>query len=85
MKDKLKSIYNHAGNLLELINQLLDFRKLEMGGESLKLHQADIVEFVRYIGSGFKELATNRSIKFSIESECPGMNIWLMIRKCNGF
>jgi CheY-like chemotaxis protein len=61
---------------LELINQLLDFRKLEMGGESLKLHQADIVEFVRYIGSGFKELATNRSIKFSIESECPGMNIW---------
>ena len=76
MKDKLKSIYNHAGNLLELINQLLDFRKLEMGGESLKLHQADIVEFVRYIGSGFKELATNRSIKFSIESECPGMNIW---------
>ena len=45
MKDKLKSIYNHAGNLLELINQLLDFRKLEMGGESLKLHQADIVEF----------------------------------------
>ena len=76
MKDKLKSIYNHAGNLLELINQLLDFRKLEMGGESLKLHRADIVEFVRYIGSGFKELATNRSIKFSIESECPGMNIW---------
>ena len=39
MKDKLKSIYNHAGNLLELINQLLDFRKLEMGGESLKLHR----------------------------------------------
>lgn len=76
MKDKLKSIYNHAGNLLNLINQLLDFRKLEMGGESLKLHLSDMVEFVRYIGSGFKELAVNRSINFTIESECPDMYIW---------
>lgn len=76
IKDKLKSIYNHANDLLGLINQLLDFRKLEMGGESLKLNQSDLVEFVRYIGSAFKELAANRAIDFTIESECPELISW---------
>ncbi len=70
LKEKLKGIYNHANNLLMLINQLLDFRKLEMGGEHLQLSQSNIGEFISYTASSFKELANSRSINFIVMNEC---------------
>ena len=75
MKDQLNTIYLHANEMLELINQLLDFRKLEMGGEKLKLSRNDFVGFVEYIYSTFKDTTTNRDIDFTLESEYPKLNI----------
>lgn len=75
VKDKLKAIYQNAGNMLELINQLLDFRKLEMGGEKLQISRQDLVAFIKIISSPFYDLAANRSITFSIESQCPDLVI----------
>lgn len=68
-KERLKAIYRNANDMLGLINQLLDFRKLEMGGEKLKLTSDNIVEFVKYIHSSFKEAAIARNITFVIEQE----------------
>ncbi|MDR0575223.1 MAG: response regulator [Tannerella sp.] len=75
IKDRLKAIYSHAGEMLELINQLLDFRKLEMGGEKLKLNRNDFVGFVEYIYSAFKDATMNRDINLTLESECPKLDI----------
>lgn len=69
LKDKLKVIYRNANDMLGLINQLLDFRKLEMGGEKLKLDLDNFIEFVKYMHSSFQETAIARNITFSIESE----------------
>lgn len=44
---QLGSVYKNAQNLLTLVNQLLDFRKLEMKGEKLNLQHGDWVEFCR--------------------------------------
>jgi signal transduction histidine kinase/DNA-binding response OmpR family regulator/ligand-binding sensor domain-containing protein len=74
-KEKLKAIYRNANDMLELINQLLDFRKLEMGGEKLKLSRNDLVKFVEYIYSTFKDAAMNRDIDFIFESECAELLI----------
>ncbi len=76
LKTKLEQIYRHANTLLELVNQLLDFRKLEMGGESLNLEQSDLVEFVRYVASEFKELAITRSIDFKVECDLSQIQMW---------
>jgi signal transduction histidine kinase/DNA-binding response OmpR family regulator/ligand-binding sensor domain-containing protein len=75
IKDKLKAIYHHAGEMLELINQLLDFRKLEMGGEKLKLSRNDFVGFVEYIYSAFKDTTADRDINLMLESEYPKLDI----------
>ncbi|MDR0542685.1 MAG: response regulator, partial [Dysgonamonadaceae bacterium] len=75
LKDKLKVIYRHAGEMLELINQLLDFRKLEMGGEKLKLSRNDFAGFVEYIYSSFKDTAMNRDINITLENEYPKLDI----------
>jgi signal transduction histidine kinase/DNA-binding response OmpR family regulator/ligand-binding sensor domain-containing protein len=71
LKQKLSSIYRNAEQMLGLINQLLDFRKLEVGGEKLELSCCDFVQFAEYIYSAFKDVAESRGIQFSFESE-PG-------------
>jgi DNA-binding response OmpR family regulator/nitrogen-specific signal transduction histidine kinase len=65
----LKIMQRNAKQLLELINQLLDFRKLDAGGEQLKLSKDDIVSFIDEVCYGFKELASNKDIKFEIHKE----------------
>jgi signal transduction histidine kinase/DNA-binding response OmpR family regulator len=69
LKQKLTSIYQNAENMLNLINQLLDFRKLEMGGEKLKLSCNDFVKYAEYVYSAFKDVAENKSIQFTFESD----------------
>ncbi|MDR0541352.1 MAG: response regulator, partial [Dysgonamonadaceae bacterium] len=69
LKQKLSSIYRNAEDMLGLINQLLDFRKLEMDGENLKLSCNDFVKFTHYVYSAFKDIAGNKSIQFTFESD----------------
>jgi signal transduction histidine kinase/DNA-binding response OmpR family regulator/ligand-binding sensor domain-containing protein len=69
LKQKLVSIYRNAEEMLNLINQLLDFRKLEMGGEKLKLSCSDFVKFAEYVYLAFKDVAGSKSIRFTFESE----------------
>jgi signal transduction histidine kinase/DNA-binding response OmpR family regulator len=69
LKHKLSSIYRNAEDMLGLINQLLDFRKLEMGGEKLKLSCNDFVKFAEYVYLSFRDVAENKSIQFTFESE----------------
>ncbi|MDR2680309.1 MAG: hybrid sensor histidine kinase/response regulator, partial [Tannerella sp.] len=69
LKQKLSSIYRNAESMLGLINQLLDFRKLEMGGEKLKLQCDDFVKFTQYVHLTFKDIAENKSIQFTFESD----------------
>jgi signal transduction histidine kinase/DNA-binding response OmpR family regulator/ligand-binding sensor domain-containing protein len=70
VRQKLSSIYRNAENMLGLINQLLDFRKLEMGGERLRLLPDDMVSFVQYAHAAFKDVAESKAIAFTLESEC---------------
>jgi signal transduction histidine kinase/DNA-binding response OmpR family regulator/ligand-binding sensor domain-containing protein len=76
LKDKLRIIYRNAHNMLDLINQLLDFRKLEMGGEKLKLSYNDFIKFVEYIHATFKDTAINRNMDWVLESECTKLLMW---------
>ncbi|MDR2774657.1 MAG: response regulator [Tannerella sp.] len=73
LKQKLKTIYRSAEDMLGLINQLLDFRKLEMGGEKLKLSCNDFVKFAEYVHLAFKDVAENKSIHFTFESDIRQM------------
>lgn len=50
---QLNTIYRNAQELLTLVNQLLDFRKLEMKGEKLLLMNGDLEEFVTSVYNSF--------------------------------
>jgi signal transduction histidine kinase/DNA-binding response OmpR family regulator/ligand-binding sensor domain-containing protein len=68
---KLSKIHKNAKDLLNLVNQLLDFRKLEIKGESLHLTYGDLVEFTDVAYQTFTEMADNeqKDLNLSIKVE----------------
>lgn len=61
-------MHRNAKQLLLLINQLLDFQKIESGRLDLNLEQLDLVSFVRSIATSFENLAKERNICFKVAS-----------------
>lgn len=62
--DKIKNlIKRNAAGLLDLVNQILDLRKMEVGKLKLDLVQADIVLYLRYILESYEALAELKDIR----------------------
>lgn len=66
---KLKAVYRNAEQLLNLVNQLLDFRKLDVGAETLRPKKGDIVSFIKETATAFNIYASDRQMSFSIIDE----------------
>lgn len=64
----LDIIQRNAQNLLELVNQLLDFRKLDVRKDVLSTSLGDVVGFVREICYSFTAMATRKSVNFLFSS-----------------
>ena len=69
LKQRLTVIYRNAEKLLQLVNQLLDFRKLEMRGERLSVSMGDMVVFVRDAVEAFRGLVKEKGITLTFESK----------------
>lgn len=61
-------MHRNARRLLSLINQFLDFRKLESGNLHLHATRQDMVAFVRNIMGAFEFQARKRNIQFPLET-----------------
>jgi len=58
----------NAQRLLRLINQLLDFRKIEVGKLELNLKYDDIIKFITDSANEFEYFAKDKNIRYSIKS-----------------
>jgi signal transduction histidine kinase/ligand-binding sensor domain-containing protein/AraC-like DNA-binding protein len=65
-KDLYNLIYRNAQRLLRLINQLLDFRKIESGKLELNLRYDNISKFIQDVTSTFSFLANEKNIHFEV-------------------
>ncbi len=64
----LEMIQRNTLNLKKLINQLLDYRKLETGNIKLQLKKGNISRFISEIFQSFSSLASERNIGFTFKS-----------------
>lgn len=65
---QLQLIFRNAKRLLNLVNQLLDFRKMEVQGLTLRPTRQDIVAFSREIFHSFSDLSERKHIQFTFEA-----------------
>ncbi len=59
----LTMIERSNANLLRLVNQILDLRKLESGNLTLELTHGDIISYLRYIVESFQSFAESKGIR----------------------
>ncbi|HET6254982.1 MAG TPA: two-component regulator propeller domain-containing protein [Puia sp.] len=68
-RHQYEMIRRNARRLLHLVNQLLDFRKMEVNELRLHPRQGDILKFIREISYSFIDLAERKYISFSYHSD----------------
>ncbi|WP_430934202.1 hybrid sensor histidine kinase/response regulator [Saccharicrinis sp. 156] len=62
--------------MMRLINQLMDFRKLEQEKLSLKVRNINLSEFVKTIYNSFSELAVQKQIDYQLKLKETALMIW---------
>ena len=67
LKDNILLMHKQTRKLLELVNQLLDFRKIEVGQVPLRAAPADIVNFLTEIFLLFKLKADEQKVAYSLQ------------------
>ena len=65
---QLQMIKRNARRLLNLVNQLLDFRKMEEQELKLQQSEGELVSFIKEASDSFKDLSEQKSIGFSFQS-----------------
>lgn len=75
--NKLLKIYKNTYQLQSLINELLDFRKLEQGHIKLKVYEQDIIPFLKEVYLSFYEYALGLSITYNFVAPEGSLMCWL--------
>jgi len=73
---QLNLVQRNAKRLLNLVNQLLDFRKMDV--QEIKLHPSigDIVRFCKETSDSFTDLAEKKTIRFSFSSNIDSLEVY---------
>jgi len=66
IKDSLRIMERNTGRLVDLTNQLLDFRQTEIKGFSLSFTEANISGIAEEIFASFRPLAEQKGLSFSL-------------------
>ena len=65
-RNRVMGMQRNANRLVLLINQLLDFRKMETGKMRLQVSQQDLLQFLEEILLTFRELALQKGIQLEL-------------------
>lgn len=72
-KTQAEMIKRNARRLLNLVNQLLDFRKMEVHELKLSPQPGDIVQFIKDASYSFADLAEKKNISFLFDTDTDSL------------
>jgi signal transduction histidine kinase/DNA-binding response OmpR family regulator len=75
-KQQLDLMSRNVIRLMRLVNQLLEFRRIESGKLQLKVSENELSTFVTEIIEAFKGVAAKKHIDFRLINRQPGMKAW---------
>lgn len=76
-KSRYQLIHQNANRLLNLVNQVLDFRKAQTGELELKVSKTDILQYTKNTFDSFKEFAYNKNIQLNYNAEDQMISGWI--------
>ena len=75
-RKKIGLVYKSALRLLDQVNRLLDFRKVETQNRRLSVSKGRLGQFVKEVGLRYKELNRNPSVEFHVDVPAEDVRIW---------
>jgi len=72
----VKMIQQNAYRLLKLVNQLIDYRKIEFDKQRLKTSENNIVAFVKDVMECFRQYAQKQNIQLTLISKEKNIPVW---------
>ncbi len=73
----LELVRKNANRLLRVINQILDFRKVEGKQERLRIREVDLLPFAGEIKSYFDSMAEVKRITYTLTSSLSRCDVWI--------
>lgn len=74
-KDRLQMIRRNARRLLNLVNQLLDFRKMEEQELQLLVSEGELVSFIKDVVQNFTDLSEKKHIRLHFHSDIDHLHV----------
>lgn len=76
---EINLILNNSQRLIRLINELLDFRKLELGSFILKPRKANVLEILQHVLDDFKLEAVKHAVELKVKYPKSPCHLWVDI------
>ncbi len=76
-RNLLDLVHKNTERMLQLVNQILDFRKIENQKMKLLLEETEVVEMVRDVMANFSLMAKEKSINFCMNAEVSTVYAWI--------
>ena len=73
---QLLGVNKNVKRLYRLVNELMDFRKVESGKMKLNVTEDNLVSFIKEIKFSFQDMAFQRNINFKFESEADDISAY---------
>ena len=73
----LTVVHNNTERMLRLVNQILDFRKIENKKMKLLLEKTDIVELLQKVMDNFRLIAEEKNINFRLQTDKESIHCWI--------
>lgn len=76
-KKYINIIRRNAGKLSNMVNELLDFHKMELRQPTLKTSYINVSSFITDIYDEFKEWSSSQNIQMSLTIDTSPINMWI--------
>ena len=80
-REQLQVVERNTNRMLRLINQILDFRKIQNKKMKMQVQRVNVVAFTRKIMENFDSVAEEHHIDFLFETEKPELYLWVDVDK----
>lgn len=76
VKERIFTAYKSADKMMHLVNELMDFNKLESGTLKINPQYGELVSFIQDTASVFTDVSVKRNIRFSVNAEVQSLKGW---------